>query len=175
MKSLAEGSFPEDAAELAKVGLDFITWAKLKLALRGQALADTSFEEFATTGADDAVGLVADGEVFISCGGGVSLKSEEAITTSPAAEEYLRLFHGAQILKCVNCPFCKKTVDAKKTATRLSCLDCKAEVSLITGKQINPGAAAKRVGKAAIAGSLDLLVQDIAQLFYRKGKTPHEY
>lgn len=172
-QSLAEGSFSEDVAELAKVGLDFITWAKLKTALRGEASSDTSFAEFAAIGADNAVELVADGEVFVSCGGGVSLKSGEPIATSPATEEYVRLFHGVQILKCVNCPFCKKTVDAKKTATRLSCLDCKAEVSLITGEPINKGNSIKKVGQAAVTTSIDLLLQDITALFtWQQKKNP---
>ena len=164
-ESIAEGSFSEAVAELAKVGLDFITWAKLKAALRGEAAQEETFEQFVVGGADDAVELVADGEVFVSCGGGVSLKSGESITTSPVAEGYLRLFHGTQILKCVNCPFCKKTVDAKKTATRLSCMGCKAEVSLITGEPINKGSSIKKVGQAAVTSSIDLLLHDITMLF----------
>jgi len=172
-QSLAEGGFSEDAAELAKVGLDFITWAKLKSALRGEVTVNATFGEFITTGADDAVEMVVDGEVFVSCGSSAAFKPDEPLVTSPVAQEYLRLFHGAKILKCVNCPFCKKTVDAKKTATRLSCLSCKAEVSLVTGEPIRQGEAAKKVGQAAVMTSVDLLLQDITALFtWQQKKKP---
>ena len=89
---------------------------------------------------------------------GKSFDGDCPTTNSTAAQQAERLGFGVEprhsILKCVNCPYCKRTVDAKKVNTvfekSIQCLSCHKKVDLRTGKVMGEDAAVpKQLGRAA--------------------------
>lgn len=76
----------------------------------------------------------AKGESFIYCGGSFNIT-----TTNAADSEYgilSNVFQASNILKCVTCPYCKDTVDAKVTSTTIECLSnsCGTKIDKRSGK-----------------------------------------
>ncbi|MBI1857229.1 hypothetical protein HY003_01090 [Candidatus Saccharibacteria bacterium] len=72
------------------------------------------------------------GEVLLACGGSIGNILEAAV-----ADVHKMIFgkkddknEKKEIMKCVTCPFCKKTVDAIKTKSKICCPNCKAESKL---------------------------------------------
>jgi hypothetical protein len=72
---------------------------------------------------------------FFFCGGGVGKKDEEGSLFNQSSKQAGEsLFGGGESMKCVTCPFCKKTVDAIVTKDEIECPSCHKVVSKQTGK-----------------------------------------
>lgn len=72
----------------------------------------------------------AEGRSYSACG--ISLSSQSAQGEARDLQNTLQISHNS--MKCVNCPFCKKTVDAKVTSSSISCPECRTTVNKNTGK-----------------------------------------
>jgi hypothetical protein len=76
-------------------------------------------------------------------------QAEQSTTADQLDKLGYRVELPEQILKCVNCPFCKRVVDAKKInkpkEKSIECLSCFKKIDLVTGERIDN--AAKRVVK----------------------------
>jgi len=90
---------------------------------------------------------------------GKSFDGDCPTTSTTTTQQMERLGYRAEarleILKCVNCPYCKKVVDAKKVNTfeekSIQCLSCDKKVDLRTGKVVDEVSKSplKRFGKVA--------------------------
>lgn len=162
--ALVSGYIDMETAKIIKSSFDFSVWATLRRALAGEQIrVANSLGELVASGAQEAAELVAAGETFISCGGAVNL-SAQLQQQSQIAERFLTLTGKDIVLKCVNCPFCKKMVDAKKTATTITCNDCHAQVNHRTGDVVSQGRSRRILGKAAMTNA-DAIVRGVASLF----------
>ena len=66
-----------------------------------------------------------EGLEFISCGGYLALSEESTLRMVTRASDSM---------KCVTCPFCKKTVDAIVKNSVITCPECKVQVNTKTNK-----------------------------------------
>jgi DNA-directed RNA polymerase subunit RPC12/RpoP len=66
-----------------------------------------------------------EGLEFISCGGYISASEESLLKTVTRTNDSM---------KCVTCPFCKKTVDAIVKKSTIACPECRVEVNTRTNK-----------------------------------------
>jgi hypothetical protein len=73
---------------------------------------------------------------FDFCGGGVARSQSEpgGVFSQTSDEVAESLFGGSDSMKCVTCPFCKKTVDAIVTKDEIECPSCNKVVNKQSGK-----------------------------------------
>lgn len=72
----------------------------------------------------------AEGRSYSACG--INLSSRSAQGEARELQNTLQISHNS--MKCVKCPFCTKTVDAKVTSSSISCPECRTTVNKNTGK-----------------------------------------
>lgn len=120
--------------EVNKLRRDF--WSAIKLSHENYKKGESYMAESNVSDIFSVSGAVTEArrETFVSCG--MAISPTDQLSTKDMLQE---IFGQKDILKCVKCPYCNKTVDAKVSKGTIECLNkrCGAKLNTYSGKRID--------------------------------------